>query len=300
MQPELNRPALAAPEVVDLGALVGPLLVFGGPYGNLEATEALIGAAARLGIPPGRAICTGDVVAYSADPQGVCDRLRAWGCPIVMGNCEESLAGDADDCACGFGENSACAVLSVQWFACNRRDLDRETKRWMGTLPRRLRFSLGGRSFAAVHGAPSQINRFIFASTPRETKLAELDLAGTDAIVGGHCGLPFTQTLGRRLWHNAGAIGQPANDGTARVWFSVLTPRAGGIEIAHHALDYDRRAAAEKMGTRGYPAEYADSLANGLWPSCDILPPREVALRGRPIAPARVFWPSEALPAAAD
>ena len=37
-----------------------------------------------------------------------------------------------------------------------------------------------------------------------------------DAIIGGHSGLPFTQTLGSRLWHNPGAIGMPANDGTPR------------------------------------------------------------------------------------
>jgi len=79
-------------EVRDLGALAGPVLVFGGPYGNLEACDALLAAAERHGIDGRNAICTGDVVAYGADPQAVVDRLRAWGCAIVMGNCEESLA----------------------------------------------------------------------------------------------------------------------------------------------------------------------------------------------------------------
>ena len=39
---------------LDLGALDGPVLVFGGPYGNLEATEALLAKAESLGIPPPR------------------------------------------------------------------------------------------------------------------------------------------------------------------------------------------------------------------------------------------------------
>ena len=43
----------------------GPALVFGGPYGNLEATQALLDEAARLGVPPRRIVCTGDVVAYT-------------------------------------------------------------------------------------------------------------------------------------------------------------------------------------------------------------------------------------------
>ena len=93
---------------LDLGRLTGPLLVFGGPYSNRQATEALRAEAERLGIPPERCICTGDVVAYCADPVGTTDLIRDWGCPVVMGNCEESLAEGAEDCGCGFLSGSTC------------------------------------------------------------------------------------------------------------------------------------------------------------------------------------------------
>ena len=122
-------------------------------------------------------------------------------------------------------------------------------------------------------------------------KRAQLDLAGADGILAGHCGVPFTQIIDGRLWHNSGALGMPANDGTPRVWFSVLAPDADGIAVSHHALDYDHRAAAGKMRARGYPAEYADALGSGLWPSCDILPAPECGLRGRALAPGRHVWP---------
>jgi len=46
----------------------GPVMVLGGPYSNLEATRAALAEAARLKIPRERIICTGDVVAYGADP----------------------------------------------------------------------------------------------------------------------------------------------------------------------------------------------------------------------------------------
>ena len=46
----------------------GPVLCFGGPYSNLQATQALFAEARRLGVPPGRIVCTGDVLAYCADP----------------------------------------------------------------------------------------------------------------------------------------------------------------------------------------------------------------------------------------
>lgn len=52
----------------DLGDLDGPVLVFGGPYSNLQATRALIARADQLGVPSQNLICTGDVVAYCGDP----------------------------------------------------------------------------------------------------------------------------------------------------------------------------------------------------------------------------------------
>ncbi len=150
----------------DLGEIDGPLLAFGGPYGNLEATRAVLDEAARRGIPAHRVICTGDVVAYGADPQATVDLIRESGIPVLMGNMEESLAVGADDCGCGFDEGSACDLLALEWFAYADRQVDAEARAWMGALPRRITFSLGGRNFAVVHGGASAINRFVFASSP--------------------------------------------------------------------------------------------------------------------------------------
>src|SRR5262245_44817533 len=79
-----------------------PLLVFGGPYSNLRALAALRERADALGIPAAQTICTGDVVAYCAEPQETTAAVREWGCHVVAGNCEEQLAAGAEDCACGF------------------------------------------------------------------------------------------------------------------------------------------------------------------------------------------------------
>ena len=100
-----------------IGDFAGPVLVFGGPYGNLEATRAVLDAADQAGIPPERTICTGDTVAYCADPGETVALLREAGIVVVMGNCEESLATGAIDCGCGYAEGSQCDVLSAQWFS---------------------------------------------------------------------------------------------------------------------------------------------------------------------------------------
>ncbi len=85
-----------------LGSLDGPLLIFGGPYSNLQATTALLEEARALDIPPENIICTGDVVAYCADSQATVEAIRGAGIHVVMGNCEEALGNDLQDCGCGF------------------------------------------------------------------------------------------------------------------------------------------------------------------------------------------------------
>jgi predicted phosphodiesterase len=271
----------------------GPVLVFGGPYSNLEATEAVLEAARRRGVPSRRIVCTGDVVAYGADAQATVAAVRAAGISIIMGNCEESLAAGAEDCGCGNAAGSACDALAAARYAHADRTLDDESRRWMADLPRRLDIVLGGRRLAVIHGSPRQINRFIFASTPAAVKCEELTAAGVDGVIAGHCGLPFTMTIDGRLWHNAGAVGLPANDGTPRGWFSVLSPTADGIAVEHCALDYDFAAAARKMREARLPEGYAVALESGLWPSCDVLPPAERTMEGTALVPGRVLWPRE-------
>ena len=120
---------------MDLGKLSGPVLIFGGPYSNLAATRAMQAEASRLGISAKQVICTGDLVAYCAEPEATVQLIRDWGIPVVMGNCEESLAQNAPDCGCGFDQGSACSLLAVEWYNFSNQRLSQDDKLWMAALP---------------------------------------------------------------------------------------------------------------------------------------------------------------------
>ena len=276
--------------VRDLGTIEGSLLVFGGPYSNLEATQAVLDAAGRAGIPAERIVCTGDVCAYCGDPQATADLLREAGIAVVLGNCDENLGAEAGSCGCGFGDGTACDALSQQWYAYAEAHVDEAAKTWMASLPTALTFTLAGRRFRVVHGGTGQINRFLYASMPEPDLVAEMDASAADAVIAGHCGLPFTRVVADgRIWHNAGVIGMPANDGTPRVWYSVITPSSEGITFRHHSLDYDFAVAARKMRARGLPEGYARALETGLWPSLDSLVEKERAETGKALVPEPVL-----------
>lgn len=190
-----------------------PLLVFGGPYSNLEATIAMRKFAEEQKIPPCNILCTGDLVAYCASPEETVNLIRDWDIQVVLGNCEESIGNDADDCGCGFEEGSSCNLLSTSWYNYSKPRINKENRSWMAKLPPQIRFNYCGLDCLAIHGAFNSINQFIFPSTAIEEKQSQLRQADIDIIISGHSGIPFGDITGNGCWLNAGVIGMPANDG---------------------------------------------------------------------------------------
>lgn len=272
---------IGLPQALDLGMIDEPLLICGGAYSNLEALTAFLVAAAAQGFGPERIIHTGDVVAYGAEPAATARLLRRSGVHAIQGNVEESLASGRAECSCGFEEGSYCEELSADWFAYVADRVDGTLKDWMGQLPHQLTFTMADRRVRVVHGGATRINAFLYPSTPEETFEAEFGAAGADIIVAGHCSLPFTRSVGSRLWHNSGALGIPANDGTPRVWYALMAPEDGAIRFEHIPLGYDYETAQAKMLAAGLPRGYADALGTGLWPSVSTLPEVEQRLAGR-------------------
>ncbi|MCK4785160.1 MAG: metallophosphoesterase family protein [Desulfobacteraceae bacterium] len=279
--------------IQNMGCLKGPILVFGGPYSNLAATQAMKQKVEQLGLLSSQVICTGDVVAYCAEPEATVELLRRWGIHVVLGNCEESLGSEAPDCGCGFEMGTVCSALSNDWYRFAAQRVGSESKAWMRNLPRSIGFELNGRTFLVVHGGVEQINRFIFTSTPAEDKWGELDLAATDGVIAGHCGLPFGQHINDKVWLNAGVIGMPANDGTRDGWYMLLKSESNQIRITWHRLSYDAERSHRSMQEAGLSKGYTDALLSGLWPSQDVLPGIERSQQGQPINPQPLFFMSK-------
>ncbi len=264
---------------LNLGELFGSVLVFGGPYSNLAATRALEHVARVRNIAQSNIICTGDVVAYCAEPEATVQLLRDWQIPVLMGNCEASLAVQAEDCGCGFAEGTLCSVLSRGWYAYASQQLSEHSRQWMAALPRRILFTLANRSFVVVHGSVRQMNRYIFASTCADEKIDEINASGADVVLAGHSGLPFGQCFGNYAWINAGVIGLPGNDGTQDGWYLLLQPDGHRLKASWHRLHYDAWRSSHNMRAAGLQ-EYAQTLLTGCWPSMDVLPESERRRQG--------------------
>jgi predicted phosphodiesterase len=270
---------------------VPSLLFFGGPYGNLQALTALRAIAEEFRLPPSSIVCTGDTVAYCAQPSETVEAIRSWGVQVVAGNVELQLANDAGDCGCNFIKGSVCDRLSEQWFAFVNSRITDDQRGWMRSLPTTLAIQIGGRKIGVVHGSRADVSEFLFRSSPWEKKLPNFASLECDVIVGGHCGIPFIEPHGEKLWVNAGVIGMPANDGTRRGWYLLIRESEKNLEFSLCSFDLDSEQAARLMDEKGLPCEYASTLRTGLWCNMDILPVEERASQGVPLSFSPVLFP---------
>ena len=268
-----------------LGKIENRLLIFGGPYSNLAATEAMRSKAEELGIGAEHTICTGDLVAYCAEPRQTVDLIRDWGIHVVMGNCEESLAMEQSDCGCGFEEGSTCSTLSIAWYEYANHFINHDSRRWMSELPRSITFQINNYRFKVVHAGVTSINQFIFPSTSINIKRQQIAQADTEAVIGGHSGIPFGQAIEDKSWLNAGVIGLPANDGSTDGWYMLLDPVESGFQASWYRLQYDASISQGSTLAAGM-TEYAQALTSGMWPSMDILPAQECDNQGKRLNPA--------------
>ncbi|WP_299748784.1 metallophosphoesterase family protein [uncultured Tateyamaria sp.] len=257
--------------VQDLGVIDDQVLVFGGPYSNLQATEAVL---AEVGARGAYAICTGDVVAYCGRPAETVAAIRAAGCPVVAGNCEIQLAQGAADCGCGFEEGSSCDLLSVGWYRFADVQIGSEDRNWMRALPDIITFSHCGARYGVIHGGVTDVARFLWSTSPAdafevEYRALEAIIGPLDHVISGHSGIPFRRPVGTGEWINAGVVGMPPHDGSCDTAYATLT--SGQLSL--HRLKYDVGGAVRDMEAAGLTHGYHEALRSGHWPSEDVLPP---------------------------
>ncbi len=271
-------------ETKELGKLHGPLLIFGGVYSNFQALRRLREIADSQGFQPHQIICTGDVVAYCAQPEESVQFVRDWGIHCIAGNVEINLREGVEDCGCNFEEGTRCDIFSKQWYPFAQEKLSENSIQWMHGLPHQLAFEYAGKKVKVLHGSFFDVSGYVFKSTPWREKARNLIAADAEVILAGHCGLPFNDQGAEGLWLNAGVIGMPANEGKTRVWYMTLAENTTGISFRHDAFTYDNLNARRLMEAEGLPRAYSETLVSGIWDNCDILPEAETAQQGQTIS----------------
>ncbi|HZK67163.1 MAG TPA: metallophosphoesterase family protein [Chloroflexota bacterium] len=233
------------------------IAIFSDIHGNRHALSAVLANIDQEA--PDRVYCLGDLVGYGAYPNEVIERIRDRGIPTIMGNYDDGVGFDKDECGCAYKEPEMKRLgdLSLMWA---REAVTPENKEFLRSLVPKIRFKVGGKEILLVHGSPRKINEYVYedrlpASLEHIAKSAE-----ADALVFGHTHLPYTKEVAGVLLVNDGSVGKP-KDSDARAGYVILDV-GSEVKVEFRRVPYDVAAAAAAVRESGLPAHFAYLLEN--------------------------------------
>jgi len=231
--------------------------IFGDIHGNLPALEAVLADIEARNL--NNVYCLGDLVGYGTAPNEVVSAIRARNIPTLMGNYDQGVGNNSDDCGCAYKSEAAEALgkRSIAWT--NAHTLD-EHKVFLRNLPAHIPVELGGLKILLVHGSPRKVNEYLYEDRPDASFERIMDAADADVLVCGHTHLPYHKILpsGRQII-NAGSVGKP-KDGDPRAGYIILTAKDGSLKVEFARAAYDVEAAATAIETTEMPHEFAQML----------------------------------------
>ena len=234
--------------------------IFGDIHANLPALNAVLTDMDARGFTT--RYCLGDLVGYGTFPNEVVAAIRERHIPTLMGNYDQGVGNDSDDCGCAYKDpvSEALGKRSIAWSNANTTA---ENKAYLRDLPAHIPLQLGDLRVMLVHGSPRRVNEYLFEDRPDSSLERLLDMVEADVMVCGHTHLPYHRVLpsGRQVI-NAGSVGKP-KDGDPRACYVVLEAAGRDLRVEFVRVAYDIEAAAQAIEASAMPHEYAGMLRAG-------------------------------------
>jgi len=243
-------------------------LVLSDIHANLEAYETVMAEAAPLGYE--RVLVLGDLVGYGADPNAICERIRALQPhALIRGNHDK--VGSGIESPEGF---NAVARSAIRW---THDRLSPENRDWLAGLPAGP--MVVDDLIEICHGTPFDEDAYVFddldALRAMHSARRPICLFGHTHVQVGHFlskeqfGLatadeerPLTMAIedNNRYLVNPGSVGQP-RDGDPRAAFALVDTSAR--EVTLYRVPYDVGHAQARILDEGLPEVLAHRLALG-------------------------------------
>jgi putative phosphoesterase len=237
------------------------IAIFSDLHGNSGAAEAVL--AAIDAEAPDTIYCLGDLVGYGARPNETIALIRERAIPTIMGNYDDGVGFDRDDCGCAYKDKDeeARGQQSLRW---TRAETTPEHKAYLRTLLPEIRFAAEGTRFRLVHGSPRRMNEYLFADRDPRSLERIAAMADADVLVFGHTHQPWVKEIGGVLMVNAGSAGKP-KDGDPRAAWALFTVEAGQpVPVEIRRVPYDVASMAEAIrAADGLPDHFANDIERG-------------------------------------
>lgn len=209
--------------------------------------------------------CLGDLGGYAGEPNETQELIESMGCPVILGNYDEGVGFDKDDCGCSYVKpfDIRMSEVSFQW---TRENTSAENKAKLRAFPREIRFELEGKLVLLCHGSPRSTVEYLFENRSdgflRQFVSGGSHDAHADIIAFGHTHVPFHRTIDGVHFVNTGSVGRP-KDGDTRAGYCVLTLDGDTVTTEQIRLPYDVETTCQRLIAAGLPEYFADYLRTG-------------------------------------
>jgi putative phosphoesterase len=232
--------------------------IYSDVHGNLHACDAVLADVANATYDG--VYCLGDLVGYGAFPNEVTERVRRSQTPTVMGNYDDGVGFERDECGCAY-RDPIDQELGDRSLAWTKAHVTPENKAYLRTLFKEIRFEADGKRVLLVHGSPRKINEYLFEDRPLSSFQRLAASSNADIIVFGHTHKPYIKTVDGVMFLNVGSVGKP-KDGDWRACYAVLetndTP-----SVVFRRIEYDVKRAAASIRSTDLPDEFAYDIETG-------------------------------------
>jgi putative phosphoesterase len=233
--------------------------IFSDVHGNLPALEAVLSDIEGQGV--GNVFHCGDLVGYGPFPNEVINLIRRKGIAGVMGNYDDGVGFERDDCGCAY-RDEAQTLLGHRSLDWTKAHVTERNKKFLRSLPRDLRLSQGMFEVLLTHGSPRRINEYLYEDRPVKTFNRLLEAGRCNLLVCGHTHLPYHKVIGDKHIVNVGSLGKP-KDGDPRATYALLT-LVEGLGVDFRRVSYDVERMARAIEASELPHEYAEMIRKGI------------------------------------
>jgi putative phosphoesterase len=227
-------------------------------HANLHALEAIwTDIEAQR---PDKVYCLGDLVGYGAYPNETVEFIRERQISTLMGNYDEGVGFDLDDCGCAY-KNAFEDQLGKQSLNWTQKHTSQDNKSYLQSLPKQFRLDRVHPRLMMVHGSPRKINEYLYEDRPEATFERIAKVAGADILLFGHTHLPYMKEVSGTTFINCGSVGKP-KDSNPDAGYVILIP-GRKPEVEFRRVSYDVGVAAQAVRDSGLPHEFGAMLESG-------------------------------------
>ncbi len=206
--------------------------------------------------------CLGDLVGYGPYPNKIFTILKDANMQILLGNYDEAVAFEKDECGCGYTNliSSEMGKISFEW---TRKHTSQENKEWIKKLPREIRLNTNNKKILMVHGSPDNISGRVDLMDDKEVD-SMMEKTNIDILFCAHTHIPYHKIIGNKHIINPGSIGRP-RIGSPQANYAIVSTNKG-VNVKFRFIDYDHESFAKEIENSDMPKNnFAEVIRTGYW-----------------------------------